>query len=120
MDWRRDAQKENKINGWMNATRNQVRESYEGMEEGKAGGWMDRWVMDARVDNGKKISGWMDGWKDRRKEGWKAGRPDAYTHAVDERTEKTDAQRRAGQADKWMRRTTAIRATDFLWVTSVF
>lgn len=54
-----------------------------------------------------------------RKEGWKAGRPDAYTHAVDERTEKTDAWR-AGQADKWMRRTTPIRATDFLGVTSVF
>ena len=70
MDWWRDAQKENKINGWMNATRNQVRESYEEMEEGKAGGWTHRWVMDAHVDNGKKISGWMD----RRTEGRMEGR----------------------------------------------
>ena len=58
----------------------------------------------------------MGGWKD----GQKAGRPDAYTHGMDERTEKTHARRMAGQADKWMRRTTAIRVTDFLRVTSVF
>ena len=76
----------------------------------------DRWAMDTRVDSAKEIGGWMGRWKD----GWKAGRPDAYAHGMDKRTEKIHARGMAGQADKWVRRMAAIRATDFLWAISVF
>ena len=54
----------------------------------------DRWAMDTRVDSAKEIGGWMGRWKD----GRQAGRPDAYTHGMDERTEKMHARRTAGQA----------------------